>query len=292
MITNFKRTVEAGGVDLHCHTSLSDGRYSVREILEMACAKGYSTIAITDHNMVPKNIGELRDEYAVRGLNVLTAAEISALDTDDNGGDLEIHVVALGIDPEKLEWLFEKCLSNRRGYIEAMLDKLRQAGVADIKYDELTDYYNTEYIGKSHVAKYMNMLGVVSSVKEGLDRYIGNCGERLCWVASRNYITYPSLETVVKAILEAGGIPILSHLYYYNLSDELGERLVKKFKLFGGVGMEVYYGDYDEEQTARLKALADKYGLKYSCASDFHGWDDFNSMMQFAPEILDSLLSE
>ena len=81
------------------------------------------------------------------------------------------------------------------------------------------------------------------------------------------------MEEAISAIIEAGGVAILAHLYYYDMSDEENIVLIKRFKELSGNhgGIEVYYGAYSNQQRETLKQLADQYQLMYSAASDFHG---------------------
>jgi predicted metal-dependent phosphoesterase TrpH len=88
-----------------------------------------------------------------------------------------------------------------------------------------------------------------------------------------NPLKYVTLEEAVEAILDAGGIPVLAHLYYYLLDAEGERALVRRFKELAGekAAMEVHYAAYTPEQRAALGAIADEFGLMHSCASDFHG---------------------
>jgi predicted metal-dependent phosphoesterase TrpH len=121
------------------------------------------------------------------------------------------------------------------------------------------------------IAKEMQRRGYVATADEAFDIYMGAHGQRLAYVA--NPLEYVSLEEGVEAILAAGGIPVLAHLYYYLLDAEGERTLVRRFKELAGDGaaMEVHYAAYTPEQRASLAALADEFGLMHSCASDFHG---------------------
>ena len=100
---------------------------------------------------------------------------------------------------------------------------------------------------------------------------MGAHGRRLAYVA--NPLKYVSLEESVEAILSAGGIPVLAHLYYYLLDHEGERALVRRFRELAGdrAAMEVHYAAYSPEQRRALAAIADEFGLMHSCASDFHG---------------------
>ena len=121
------------------------------------------------------------------------------------------------------------------------------------------------------IAKEMQRRGYVATADEAFDVYMGAHGQRLAYVA--NPLTYVTLEEAVEAILDAGGIPVLAHLYYYLLDAEGERALVRRFKELAGekAAMEVHYAAYTPEQRAALGAIADEFGLMHSCASDFHG---------------------
>ena len=121
------------------------------------------------------------------------------------------------------------------------------------------------------IAKEMVNRGYVNSADEAFDIYMGAHGQRLAYVA--NPLKYVSPEEAVEAILSAGGVPVLAHLYYYLLVSEGERALVRRFKELAGekAAMEVEYAAYDRAQRDALKALADEFGLMHSCASDYHG---------------------
>ncbi len=288
---NKNYTVNFGGVDLHCHTTVSDGKYNIYDLLDMAVDKGLSAIAVTDHNSIHKDILKIKKEYAKKGLDVIVASEVTGSYTSESGKKEEIHIVALNIDPEKTELLFEQNLKNRREYIQAILDKLCEHNVADLNYDELLSDFDSHYLGKMHIAQKLADLGLVEDVYQGLDEYIGNLGKRTCYVSQADYIKFFDIEKVVKIILEAGGIPILAHPYYYkSLSEAEREDLISYFKKIGGQGMEVYYKDHTDEQIAQMNLLAEKYELVKSAGSDFHGWKGSDKLTNYNRDALAELL--
>lgn len=293
MEKNYKNTVCSGGVDLHCHSTISDGKYSVYHVLDMACQKGFSAIAITDHNSIHSEFNEIKEKYRSKGLNLICGSEVTAMYRRSDGKEEELHIVALNFDPQKMNGLFERNHLNRKEYIEALLTRLREENVADIQYEEMINHFESHYLGKMHVAQLLTEKKITSSVPEALELYVGNLGERRCWVPSCEYIDFPDLDSVVNLILSANGIPILAHPFYYkSLTENELERLICHFKKLAGdkAAMEVYYKDYDERQTNRLEYLAQKYSLKASGGSDFHGWSENEKLMQFNPQLLENLL--
>ena len=253
-------------IDLHTHTCLSDGNLTPEELLTAARAAGIGILSITDHN----STGDLTAwRAAFPELTLIQGAEITCRYLQH-----ELHVVALGIDPEnpRLRAVLAQNQSDRRPYLTAILDKLRNLGLDVGTYDELQAANpHSRHFGRMQIAKEMVNRGYVSSADEAFDIYMGAHGQRLAYVA--NPLKYVSLEEAVEAILSAGGVPVLAHLYYYLLDSEGERALVRRFKELAGekAAMEVEYAAYDRAQRDALKALADEFGLMHSCASDYHG---------------------
>ena len=253
-------------IDLHTHTCLSDGNLTPEELLTAARAAGIGILAITDHNST-EDLTAWRAAFPE--LTLIQGAEITCRYLQH-----ELHVVALGIDPEnpKLRAVLAHNQPDRRPYLTAILDKLRALGLDVGTYDELQAANpHSRHFGRMQIAKEMANRGYVNSADEAFDIYMGAHGQRLAYVA--NPLKYVSLEEAVEAILSADGVPVLAHLYYYLLDAEGERALVRRFKELAGdrAAMEVEYAAYDRAQRDALKALADEFGLMHSCASDYHG---------------------
>ena len=253
-------------IDLHTHTCLSDGNLTPEELLTAARAAGIGILAVTDHNST-EDLTAWRAAFPE--LTLIQGAEITCRYLQH-----ELHVVALGIDPSnpKLRAVLAQNQPDRRPYLTAILDKLRNLGLDVGTYDELQAANpHSRHFGRMQIAKEMVNRGYVSSADEAFDIYMGAHGQRLAYVA--NPLKYVSLEEAVEAILSAGGVPVLAHLYYYLLDAEGERALVRRFKELAGekAAMEVEYAAYDRAQRDALKALADEFGLMHSCASDYHG---------------------
>ena len=254
-------------IDLHTHSDRSDGLHSPRELCRRAVEAGLGVLAITDHNLFtdPRPIAA---EFP--GLKLVPGAEFSCWYAAPEGRDVELHIVALGCDPDNKDFndLVARNHLDRGPYIGAILEKLRNLGMELGTYEDLVRMYpDKAYIGRRDVALLMKERGCVETVGEAYDVYIGAFGERRAFVPKPK--GYASLEEVVQTILGAGGAAVLAHLYYYPLEDP--EELVRRFRELGGQAMEVYYSTYTEKQTQSLQALADQYGLMHSAASDYHG---------------------
>ena len=253
-------------IDLHTHTCLSDGNLTPEELLTAARAAGIGILAITDHNST-EDLTAWRAAFPE--LTLIQGAEITCRYLQH-----ELHVVALGIDPEnpKLRAVLAQNQPDRRPYLTAILDKLRNLGLDVGNYDELQAANpHSRHFGRMQIAREMVNRGYVNSADEAFDIYMGAHGQRLAYVA--NPLKYVSLEEAVEAILSAGGVPVLAHLYYYLLDSEGERALVRRFKELAGekAAREVEYAAYDRAPRDALKALADEFGLMHSCASDYHG---------------------
>ena len=253
-------------IDLHTHSCLSDGSLQPMELMRRAREAGVGILALTDHNAT----GELTAHRAAfPELTLIQGAEITCRYLEQ-----ELHVVALGIDPAdpKLRAVLKQNQPDRRPYLSAILEKLRALGIDVGTYDELQAANpESRHFGRMQIAKEMQRRGYVATADEAFDVYMGAHGRRLAYVA--NPLKYVSLEEAVEAILSAGGIPVLAHLYYYLLDHEGERALVRRFRELAGdrAAMEVHYAAYTHEQREALAALADEFGLMHSCASDFHG---------------------
>ncbi len=258
-------------IDLHLHSCLSDGNLTPMELLRDARDAGIGILALTDHN-------DTEDLTAYRAafpeLTLIQGSEITCRYRAPDGTEHELHVVALGFDPQnpQLPAVLQNNQPDRRPYLTAILQKLRALGIDVGTYDELQAANSrSRHFGRMQTGKEMVKRGYVASVDEAFDVYMGAHGQRLAYVA--NPLKYVTLEEAVAAILAAGGIPVLAHLYYYLLDSDGERELVRRFKELAGdrAAMEVEYAAYDRQQRDALRALADEYGLMYSCASDYHG---------------------
>lgn len=258
----------AGGIDLHIHTTSSDGTRTVYETIQDAVAFGLSHIAITDHNQFA-----VLQPAIYQGLEIIPGAEFSTAYTTENGKLLEVHVVGLFFDgiPNQLGNIFHKIPLQRKQYLDAIITKLNHLGIS-ISYEELLYRFpDSNQIGRRHIAEILLNKGYTESINDGFDRFIGNRSPY--WVDSTNYMKYMPLKKCVEVICQNGGFPILAHPYHYHCTDEEVMKLVKDFKTFTGdcpAGIEVYYSKYDDIRRKELLEIAKVMDLYPSAASDRH----------------------
>lgn len=265
-------------IDLHTHSLRSDGAYTPEQLCAKARDAGIGILALTEHNHTD-DLTNLRKQFPE--IHLIQGTEIGCMYTNTQGEEVEIHVVGLGFDLNhpRIRTVLANNNPDRIPYISAILDQLRQCGIDLGSYEDMCRRNpNSRQIGRMNIAKCMKELGYVDSVDEAFDRYIGSFGEKRAFVP--NPVRYVPMEEAISAVIESGGAAVLAHLYYYGMSEQENIRLVETFKELAGShgGMEVFYERYNPEQRQKLKQLADRYGLMYSAASDFHGQREKDSL--------------
>jgi predicted metal-dependent phosphoesterase TrpH len=249
-----------GQVDLHVHTSVSDGKYTPEEMVKKAAALELKYLAICDHDTIDGIAPALEAAKHYPGLTVIPGVEMSTLAVGS-----EVHMLGYFIDYN--DFAFKKLLSelsdSRIGRAQAIVEKLNEMGIK-IEWVRVQELAGDGTIGRPHIANAMLEKGYVSTFKEAFDKYIAQGGPAY---VERSKI---SPAEAVKIIIKAGGLPVLAHPFTVNEP----EKLIKELKEAGLVGMEVYYDNYSPEERKTLLKLAKKYNLVAAGGSDYHGIDD------------------
>jgi predicted metal-dependent phosphoesterase TrpH len=246
-----------GRVDLHVHSTASDGRLTPAQVIKEAAEKGLSYIALADHDTVDGIAAAKKAAQSYPGLTVIPAIEIS---TDIPQG--EVHILGYFIDYTDAEFLarLEEFKHSRRRRAEQMVAKLEKLGVP-VEWERVLELAGTSTIGRPHIAQAMLEKGHVASFKEAFDDYLGH--GKPAYVEREKMLPAEAVGIIIKA----KGLPVLAH----PLTTEDPEGLVTELKPAGLVGLEAYYGEYDAEEVEGLVALAQKHGLIATGGSDFHG---------------------
>lgn len=286
-------------IDLHVHSTCSDGTYTPTQLVDYAMEKGLSAFALTDHDSVDGIREALSYAEALR--RELPSAQrgtvpeiIPGIELSSEYQGRDIHVLGLYINPEQKTFAehLKAFVESRHNRNRKMCAKLREYGI-DITYEALLEQFPGSVITRAHYGKYMLEKGYVSSIKEAFQRYIGDHGP--CFIP-RDKITPAQ---AVELILQAGGVPILAHPVLYGMGDAHLEVLIHELKEVGLKGIEAIYSSYTPGDERKIRLLAKKYGLILSGGSDFHGSNKpgldlgvgFGSL--FVPEdILDNIKSE
>ena len=249
-------------IDLHTHSTCSDGTFTPSELAAHAAEKGLAAFALTDHDTTD-GLAEAAAAAAEYGVEFVPGIEFS---TEYQGHD--IHIVGLDIDPaeEELAAKLRSFRANRDVRNEEMLALLRTVGGFTITMEDLKNAYGENtVITRAHFGRWLFEHGCVKSISEAFDRYLGDgCP---CFVEKKK--TRP--QTAVRLILGAGGIPVLAHPLLYHLSPEELEQLVRELKGYGLAALEAVYSSNIGMDESNMRRLARKMNLKVSGGSDFHG---------------------
>lgn len=247
-------------VDLHTHTTESDGSFTPEELILEAKNKNLAAIAITDHDTVA-GIKKAAPIAAANNIELIPGIEFS---TDYHGK--EVHVVGLYVDIENKNLLaqvkaFKECRDNRN---LIMIENLQKEGF-DITMDALKKENPDCVITRANIARFLYEHHMIPSIQTAFEKYIGDGCK--CYV---NRFKVTPMDAV-KLIKEAGGISILAHPLLYHMSDVTLQKLVDEMKEAGLDGIEAIYSTYTASKERNMKQFAQKNGLLISGGSDFHG---------------------
>ena len=247
-------------IDLHVHTTASDGTMCPRDVVSLAAMQGLKAIALTDHDTMD-GLAEAGEAGELLGVTIVPGIELS---TDYQGR--EVHLLGYFLDPEaeKLRDYMAWVQISRRTRNAKIVEKLQKKGF-DITLEQLETENPGAVLGRPHIAARLVALGAVDSVKEAFRRYLGE--GRSCYVR-REYIP---LADGVRLIRDCGGVAVLAHPLQYGFDRAKLEGLVKDAVTAGATGMEIYYTGYTQADMNKLFDLAEKYTLLPTGGSDFHG---------------------
>ena len=249
--------MNVGRVDLHIHTTASDGRLSPAEVVQKAAGLGLRYIAISDHDTVDGILPALETARDYPELTVIPSIELSTYVTSG-----EVHVLGYFIDYTDAELLasLDRLRNSRRERGRKMVAKLGELGL-DISWPRVQEIAGEGSIGRPHVAQALLEKGYIATPREAFERYIGRGGPA--------YVEREKITPVeaVQMVIRGRGLPVLAHPY--TVADP--EETVAELAAAGLVGIEAYYGEYTEDEINRLVTLADSHALLATGGSDFHG---------------------
>lgn len=247
-------------VDLHVHTTCSDGGLSPAEAVAYAHARGLGALAITDHDSVEGNDQAVRAGRAL-GLPVVPGVEISS-----QWEGVTFHLLGYGLSrlTERVRAAFAFLVESRRQRNPRMIEKLRALGV-DITLEEVLAEAGGSLVGRPHFARVLLRKGAVGSTQQAFDRYLGR--------GAAAYVHKERLTPAQSAelIREAGGVMVLAHpgILEEERPNALSDVLAHLLSL-GLAGIEAYYSRHTPDQVSRYSALARRHGLLVTGGSDFH----------------------
>ena len=252
-------------VDLHLHTTFSDGRLTPGELVRLCGGRGLRVISISDHDSTEGIVEALEAARNFPDLTVIPGIELS---TDIPGS--EIHVLGYHVDFHEAEFqtILSRFREGRQERSRRIVEKLGDLGI-NISWDRVKELSDGGSIGRPHIAQAMVEAGYVQFPREAFDRYLGRNGPA--------YVERSKLkpEEAVRILTANGALPVMAHPTYAVPKSE-GDKVstlrntLRGLKAAGLVGMEVYYGSYSPNQVQRLKTLADELGLVPCGGSDYH----------------------
>lgn len=241
-------------VDLHAHTTASDGEHSPEELVEIARTRQVAFLGIADHDTIAGIERAVATARHAGDIEIIPGVEFST-----DWEKREIHVLAYLVDyldPQTIA-LADKFREGRLGRAQKILAKLDALGVP-VEFDAVAAIAGDAAIGRPHVARAMLEAGHVTTIQEAFDKYLAS--------DKPAYVEYESSSPhqAVEMIRAVGAVPVLAHPY-----DVM--RIVPELVQVGLLGLECYYAQYSDTMRRELLDLAKQYGLVQTGGSDFHG---------------------
>lgn len=255
-----------GRIDLHVHSTHSDGTFRPSELVDLAYEAGVSAFALTDHDTVSGvdealEAAKRLEKDRANPVRVIPGIEVSAV-----YGGQEIHILGLNVDHKNADFL-----ETLKGYEMARDERNEKMAVLlaaqgfDISMEKMREAFPESVLTRAHFARYLKDHSWVASMAEAFDRYLGvGCP---CYLPKREITP----KEAIGCIRLAGGHPVLAHPPQYKLEKEELEALVRSLKAWGLEGIEAIYSTYSQGQERSMRDLAKKFHLFITGGSDFHG---------------------
>ncbi|MFH8348447.1 PHP domain-containing protein [Streptomyces sp. NPDC018045] len=247
-------------IDLHTHSTASDGTDTPAELVRNAAAWGLDVVALTDHDSVG---GHAEARAALpEGLTLVTGAELSC-----RVGGVSMHMLAYLFDPDEPELARERELvrDDRVPRARGMVARLQELGVP-VTWEQVARIAGDGAVGRPHVAAAMVELGVVETVSDAFTpQWLANDG--------RAYVDKHELDPfdAVRLVKAAGGVTVFAHPLAVKRGRTVPESVIAELAAAGLDGVEVDHMDHDDAARARLRGLAADLGLLTTGSSDYHG---------------------
>lgn len=248
-------------IDLHSHSTISDGLFTPAQLVERAAAQGVRVLALTDHDDV-SGLDEARVAALKAGILLINGVEISV-----TWNNRTVHVVGLHIDPAHAA-LRDGLATIRAGRGERakrIADELDKAGIPGSLDGAYAFAANPNLISRSHFARFMVEKGLVKDVRTVFKKYLVK--------GKPGYVTHrwADMAEAIGWIRASGGVAVLAHPGRYDLGRGNLNNLIGDFKEAGGMALEVVTGSHTPDQFTQFARLAGEFELLSSCGSDFHG---------------------
>ncbi|MFJ2575613.1 PHP domain-containing protein [Kitasatospora aureofaciens] len=251
-------------IDLHAHSTASDGTDSPAELVAAAVAAGLDVVALTDHDTVAGHAEAAAAVHALPAgtLTVVPGAELSCV-----VDGISMHLLAYLFDPAEPAFAAERELVRtdrfRRG--RAIVERCRELG-ADIDWEQVQRIAGDGSVGRPHIASALVEAGVVATVSDAFTAdWLANGGR----ADVRKHETDP--VEAVRLVRAAGGVPVFAHPGAVKRGRTVSDQVIADLAAAGLAALEVDHTDHDEETRARLRGLAGELGLLVTGSSDYHG---------------------
>lgn len=252
-------------IDLHTHTTASDGTFTPAELVNAAKALGLEALAITDHDTFD-GYDEARPLAEAAGLPLVCGIEVSTnLPRPDGGRARSVHLLGYFFSepPEGFRAWIVGQQQMRRERNAALIARLNELGI-EITFEEVR-VLGKNMMGRPHFAQILLRKGHVGTLQEAFDRYLGESG--IAYVEKHD----PSLEEAVEAIAGCGGIASLAHPVRIGLKGQAERDLIGRVQRLGMQAIEVHHSDHAGEHREIYGSIAAEFGLAVTGGSDFHG---------------------
>jgi len=249
-------------IDLHCHSTASDGTLTPAELVVAGAEAGLDVMAITDHDTT----GGWQAAAAARpaGLTLVRGAELSCRWYGVEPA-IPLHLLAYLFDPDEpaLAADLVRLRTDREQRAEKIVDLLRADGV-DITWSEVSGYAAGGSVGRPHIAQALIRAGLVRTTNEAFASR---------WLGSRYFVPKADLDVfeAVRAVRAAGGVPVFAHPNATSRGRIVPDKLIVDLAAVGLFGLEADHEDHSPHQRAHVRALAEDLGLVVTGSSDFHG---------------------
>lgn len=270
-----KNDIDSIQVDLHCHSRVSDGGHTPKEVVQFAHQNGAKMMALTDHDHLG-GIQEAKDEAARLGMTFISGVEVST-----TWQNRSIHVVGLNFSVE--DELFAKRLqgvrAGRHERLQRINERFEKLGIMGVYEGALSFASNPEMVGRSHVARFLIQEGVVKNTAQAFKKYLAE--GKSAYVAH----DWADFGDAVRWIKEAGGLSVIAHPGRYKMSATKMRTLIEEFKALGGDALEVASSSHAQNEILNFALLAERYDLLSSSGSDFHVLGEGGRVMGRPPEL-------
>lgn len=247
-------------IDLHVHTTASDGQYTPTEIINKAIEKKIKAIAITDHDTVA-GLEEAKKAAEKKEIILVPGIELNI-----NGSPGEFHLLGLGLKDtsSSMKTVLENVIKNRNIRNENIIQKMKDDGIS-ISLDEFYTEFQNAIIGRPHFAAMLVKKGIVKTRQQAFDQYLARGKKWYCERIGTN------LDEAIVAITDSGGIPVLAHPMSLYLSWGKMPEMFQQYFEQGIQGIEAYHPGARVTECLRLEELGRKLGFFITAGSDFHG---------------------